>query len=104
MIYGPCMCGAYDCRSCHPESFTEVSCDCCGEKTVAIGTDDWELAEIDGVEFWFCPDCANQTEEITCAGCGEKIIRFDAEDWEELEGDAYCPECVEKIKNAAEEK
>ena len=103
MIYGPCMCGADDCRSCHPESFNEVACDCCGETTVSTCTDDWALAEIDGVEFWFCPGCEDQAEEITCSGCGEKTIRFFAEDWECLDGDNFCPDCIEKLKNAAEE-
>ena len=101
MIYGPCMCGALDCRSCSPESFRKVSCECCGENAVAIDTDDWSMAELNGEEHLFCHDCADQAEEIICAGCGEKTIRFFADNWEYLEGDAFCPDCITELEHAA---
>lgn len=103
MIYGPCMCGAYDCRECHPESFTEVSCDCCGAKTVAIDTDDWCEADCDGKGYLFCPVCMDQADEVTCAGCGETTIRYVAEEWETLDGNIYCPDCVENLEEVKHE-
>ncbi len=40
-------------------------------------------------------------ETIRCAWCKNKTIRANADHWLELEGDVYCPDCVEKLKNAA---
>ena len=59
----PCMCGALDCKSCHPESFEKIHCSGCGEVTILLDADENGWRELEGENY--CPLCIAELERVS---------------------------------------
>ncbi len=59
----PCMCGAVDCKSCHPESFEEIQCAGCGEVTIYLDAEENGWRELEGDNY--CSHCIAELERAS---------------------------------------